>query len=77
MTDKDKSSSIGMVTGREVRRVVGVDCDVMDEYTYCVRTVRYVPGEMMENISKECVTPKLLFEAGQFLGKIDTALSVS
>ncbi len=69
-------SSIGMVTGQELRKILGVNCDMMGEHTYCVRVVRYVPGEILENI-KEFITPKLLFETGQFLGKIDTALSVS
>ncbi len=76
MVNKDENS-IGMVTGQELRSVVGDDYDVMSGHTYCIRVVRYVTGEIMENISKECVTPKLLFKVGQFLGKIDIALSVS
>ena len=76
VTNRD-GGTIAMVTGQELRRVVGSDCDVMDGHTYCIRVVRFVPGETMDAISKECITPKLLFEVGQFLGRIDTSLSVS
>lgn len=65
-----------MVTGHKLRSITEEPCDVMDNYTYCVRVVHFVAGETMETIG-ECVTPKLLFETGQFLGKIDTALDVS
>ncbi len=44
--------------------------------TYAVRVLHYVSGELFDKIEKHYITPKLLREAGAFLGKLDVALKV-
>ena len=76
MTTRD-GSTIAMVTGSELRRVTGGNTEGVGELTYCVRVVRFVSGQTLDSIGREHVTPRLLFEVGQYLGRIDTALNVS
>ncbi len=45
--------------------------------TYAIRILHYVSGELLDEINKCCLTPKLMQEAGAFLGKLDAALQVS
>ncbi len=45
--------------------------------TYAARILHYVSGEVFDSIDKQYLTPKLMREAGAFLGKLDVALKVS
>ena len=76
MTTRD-GDTIATVMGSELRRVTGGSSEGVDELTHCVRVVRFVSGQTMDSIGREQVTPRLLFEVGQYLGRIDTALNVS
>ncbi len=44
--------------------------------TYAVRILHYVSGELFDKIEKRYLTPKLMREAGAFLGKLNAALQV-
>ena len=45
--------------------------------SYCIRVIRYLPGELLVSIAKESVSARLLYDVGNYLGKIDAALQVS
>ena len=45
--------------------------------TYAVRIMHFIAGELFDSIDKKYITPKLLNEAGAFLGRLDLALKVT
>ena len=47
-----------------------------DDVTYVVRVLRYVPGELMDEVNKCYLTPELSYSVGGFVGRIDLALQV-
>ena len=47
------------------------------EVIYPVRVMKFVPGEMMNGIEVKFLTPRLLYNVGQFVGQVNTALEVS
>ena len=49
------------------------DCE---KRKFSVRVVSFIPGEVMDNIDKIHITPRLLYDVGKYIGRIDTALQV-
>ena len=43
---------------------------------YPVYVLSFIPGEIFDHVSKALLTPKLLFEIGELLGKMDMELMV-
>ena len=43
---------------------------------FSIRVMRFVPGEIFDKVDKKHLTPKLMYEVGAFIGKVDTALHV-
>ncbi len=46
------------------------------EREFGVRVLIFLPGELLDKIDRVHVTPKLMFETGQYFGKLDAALQV-
>ena len=46
------------------------------DVTYVVRVLRYIPGELMDEVDKCYLTPELSYSVGDFVGRIDLALQV-
>lgn len=47
------------------------------EDTYAVRILHFVQGELLDDIDKRYLTPKLMHNVGKFVGRVDAALQVS
>ena len=47
-----------------------------EENEFCARVLFFIPGEMMDKIDQVYVTPRLMYELGQYIGSIDAALQV-
>jgi len=48
-----------------------------NERIFCARVLTFIPGELMDRVNKHCLTPQLLYNIGNFVGRMDTALQVS
>lgn len=44
---------------------------------FFMRIVTYIPGECLDHVHKQYLTPQLLYNVGNFIGKVDAVLSVS
>lgn len=60
-----------------------VDCvgdtsyiDVMPKLLYHVRVLPFIPGQVFDSIEKEQITPMLLHEIGEMLGRVNKELKV-
>ena len=42
-----------------------------------VRVMRYIPGELFDKVDKKYLTPRLMYEVGALIGKVDAVLQVS
>lgn len=47
-----------------------------DDVTYIVRVLRYIPGELMDEVDRRYLTPELVYSVGNFVGQMDMALQV-
>ena len=47
-----------------------------NEREFGVRVLAFLPGEMMDEIDKRFVTPRLMYETGKYIGNLDAALQV-
>lgn len=43
---------------------------------FCMRVMRFVAGEVFDEVDKRHLTPRLMYDVGAFLGNVDTALKV-
>ena len=43
---------------------------------FSARVMRFVSGQTLDSLDKQHLTPKLLFEVGAYIGRVDTALQV-
>jgi Ser/Thr protein kinase RdoA (MazF antagonist) len=51
--------------------------DAENAMKYAVYVLSYIPGKIFDHVDKQCLTPALLHEIGELLGKIDKELMVS
>ena len=66
-----------MVTVLTSRELLQFQDEVPQEYKeFSARVMRFVPGETLDSLDKQHLTPKLLFEVGAYIGRVDTALQV-
>jgi Ser/Thr protein kinase RdoA (MazF antagonist) len=50
--------------------------DDQNTMKYPVYVLSYIPGQIFDHVDKQCLTPALLHEIGELLGKIDKELMV-
>ena len=48
-----------------------------NERIFCARVLTFIPGELMDRVNEHCLTPQLLYNIGNFVGRMDTALQVT
>ena len=49
----------------------------LSDQTYAIRIIHYISGELFDQIDKKYLTPKLLYQVGTLLGRVDLALKVN
>ena len=47
------------------------------EVKFLMRVVTYIPGECLDHVEKQYLTPGLLYDIGNYIGRVDAVLSVS
>lgn len=43
---------------------------------FAVRVMKFIPGELFDHVDKKYLTPRVLYNVGAFVGKVDSALNV-
>ena len=65
--------------GRYMEMVPGEEISLGGRYSqkYPVRVLRYLRGNLMDDLDPKFLTPKFLYSVGNFAGKVNAALEVS
>lgn len=43
---------------------------------FSMRVMKFVPGEILDKVDKQHLTPRLMYDVGAFIGRVDAALYV-
>lgn len=68
---------LGPATGG---RIGSEECELVEaeqkEMKFCVRVLGFVPGELMDLVDKDYLTPRLVYSLGNYVGKMNATLKV-
>ena len=69
--------TLATVTAQELSQFETEASQIHDGDTpFAVRVMKYIPGELFDNVDKKYLTPRLMYNVGAFVGKVDAALNV-
>ena len=47
------------------------------ERMFCARVLTFIPGELLDKVDEQCLSPQLLYDVGNFIGRMDVELQVT
>ena len=75
-----QGSSIASLTVQELSKFedeVSKSVEIENGDLSCaVRVMRYIPGELFDKVDKKYLTPRLMYDVGALIGKVDAVLQV-